>query len=138
MKVIVIVCSSILLLMGCNTQHKNKQGAKEEKTVDSSVKEKALTGIYKGIMPCADCEGIETTLKLNKDKSFVYTSLYIGKSRAVFEREGNWTIDGNVVNLSSVDYSFKVGENQMWQLDLSGNDISGVLADSYKLRKISE
>ena len=27
-------------------------------------------GTYKGILPCADCEGIETELELNSDKTY--------------------------------------------------------------------
>ena len=35
-------------------------------------------GMYKGVVPCADCEGIETTLWLD-DNNFVLITNYLGK-----------------------------------------------------------
>ena len=40
-------------------------------------------GSYSGMLPCEDCEGIQTTLTLNSDLTFIYTSQQIGKSEEI-------------------------------------------------------
>ena len=47
------------------------------------------SGIYKGVLPCADCAGIETTLQLNSDGTYDLTQNYSGKG--TFVETGKWT-----------------------------------------------
>jgi uncharacterized lipoprotein NlpE involved in copper resistance len=98
------------------------------------------SGTYKGVVPCADCEGIATSLTLNMDYSYTLISKYLGKSEELFEETGSfdWNNEGSVVILSSyqgVSKQFFVGENYVIQLDEKGEFISGVLAEQYYLRK---
>jgi len=98
-------------------------------------------GIYKGVLPCADCEGIATEVTLNDDNTYVITRLYLGKDEATFEETGTfqWTEDGNgIVLKEKVKDSptlFKVGENHLLHLDQDGEKIKGELAEMYVLRK---
>jgi copper homeostasis protein (lipoprotein) len=98
-------------------------------------------GVYHGTVPCADCEGISTVLTLARDLTFTLETVYLGKSDAAFQEKGtfSWTEDGSTVILDlDVELQptrYHVGENRLTQLDLSGNRITGELADSYVLLK---
>ena len=48
-------------------------------TGDNSYNALDWEGTYMGIVPCADCEGIEKTILLNKENTYTLTSKYLGK-----------------------------------------------------------
>lgn len=115
-----------------------------EKVVKDSHNSKTAldwSGIYKGITPCADCEGIETLIRLNKDMTFVIQTKYLGKGDGkVFEDKGTfvWDKKGESISLSGLKerpWQYKVGENKLIQLDMQGKQISGSLAENYILTK---
>lgn len=110
--------------------------------VDMHTSEISLdwNGTYKGVLPCADCEGIDTELVINKDYTFVLKSIYLGKDEAVFETKGTfkWNDEGSEITTISENKdsrSYKVGENKLWHLDSDGNIITGDLAEHYILTK---
>jgi heat shock protein HslJ len=115
----------------------------EKLLIDAHNSQTALDwqGTYKGIMPCADCEGIETKLILTKDLTFVIQTKYLGKGEAkVFEEKGNfiWDKTGGSISLLGLKgrpSQYKVGENKLIQLDMQGNAITGQLAEKYVLIK---
>lgn len=59
------------------------------------------SGIYRGVLPCADCEGIRTEIRLNADLSYEMTTQYLGKSTELFTESGrfNWDDGGNTLRL---------------------------------------
>ena len=97
-------------------------------------------GTYEGVVPCADCEGIETSIVLDYDDTFVLRTTYLGKSDEVFEQRGTvvWDERGGAIRLDvprgAVHYL--VGENVLIQLDREGNRITGDLAPRYRLAKV--
>lgn len=97
-------------------------------------------GTYTGTLPCADCEGILTTITLNPDKTFVIITTYKGKSDKAIEEKGSftWNEAGNTITITRLQdrpTQYQVGENKLTQLDMSGNKITGSLADKYVLVK---
>ena len=97
-------------------------------------------GTYTGILPCADCEGIRTTITLRDDGTFDRERLYLGKSDMPMNDSGpfSWNDAGSIVTLTASDGTtqmYQVGENQLFHLDQAGNRISGDLADRYVLRQ---
>ncbi|KIO75694.1 hypothetical protein TH53_19140 [Pedobacter lusitanus] len=98
-------------------------------------------GTYKGVVPCADCEGIETTIVLGKDLTYNVKTKYLGKSDTkVYEEKGKFTWDkaGQVITLDGIKDApnkYFVGENQLFQRDMEGKEITGALADHYILKK---
>ncbi len=108
---------------------------------DNSMTSLDWDGTYSGIVPCADCSGIETTLTLNKDMTFFIVTNYLGRNDALeetFNGTFRWDETGSKVILEGVKFApnqFKVGENRIWQLDRSGNMIEGDLSDHYILHK---
>lgn len=97
-------------------------------------------GTYKGVLPCADCDGLETTISLNENNTFVIQSQYLGKGNKIFEQHGTftWNKTGSVVLFDNVDNApnqYAVGNNTLTQLDLEGKLITGSLAKQYILSK---
>ena len=98
-------------------------------------------GTYKGVLPCADCPGIETEITLNKDETYQIKSTYLEKGEGnVFDEVGSytWKEDGNTLEFedtnSKISYYF-VSENKLIALDQEGNKITGDLAKNYELEK---
>lgn len=133
------------LLVSCN----QKKTPTEEHGVENSEMDHHnaensldLTGTYKGLLPCADCEGIETVIVLNNDKTYEITSLYLGTkgNGEEFVEQGSWDIKGNIIKLhdhtqDELVKQLKVGENYVKYLDLEGEEIKGTLAEFYILKK---
>jgi copper homeostasis protein (lipoprotein) len=97
-------------------------------------------GVYEGTVPCADCEGIATTLVIDYDNNYELKAKYLGESDEEFSHSGNftWNEKGNIITLEGVENrpsQYLVGENQLFQLDMEGERIIGELGDSYILRK---
>ena len=140
---------SLFLLAGCGESPKKKAFVSEKGTTNSTVilsdqhtSANALDwmGTYNGTVPCADCEGIETEITITKDLTFVMKTTYLGKGDQIFEEKGSftWNTAGNTILLQGLQNKpnqYFVGENKIEQLDLSGNRITGDLADKYILKK---
>jgi uncharacterized lipoprotein NlpE involved in copper resistance len=100
-----------------------------------------VEGSYKGTIPCADCDGIETEIILNKGAVFIIKTKYLGKSdKTIFVEKGiySWNEAGSIITLNGLKgkpTQYKVGENILFQLDMEGNIIDGALADKYVLKK---
>jgi uncharacterized lipoprotein NlpE involved in copper resistance len=93
-------------------------------------------GEYKGIVPCEDCDGMETSLILNFDNTFSQSLTYIGKG-GPYESKGTfeWDETGSIVILKFEDGSearYKVGEGMISLLDEYGYPIEG---GEYVLKK---
>lgn len=96
-------------------------------------------GTYKGNLPCADCESIETTIALNED-SYIKETVYKGKSSKVFKETGKftWNDAGNTITFSgsAAPNQYFVGEGVLFHLDVDGKRIEGDLASKYQLSRI--
>ncbi len=97
-------------------------------------------GTYRGTLPCADCEGIETELTINQDNTYELKTSYLGKGDQTFEEKGtfSWNEAGNTITLSEAKNrpsQYFVAENKVIQLDMAGNKISGSLSNNYILKK---
>jgi copper homeostasis protein (lipoprotein) len=97
-------------------------------------------GLYKGTLPCADCEAIEVTLAIQEDGAYYRSMHYLGKSPdPVMERgKFQWNTTGNYIRLqlpNSLVQWYQVGENVLYHLDNDGKRIEGDLAEMYVLTK---
>lgn len=97
-------------------------------------------GTYTGTIPCADCEGIRVTLRLDADLQYQLTEEYLGKSGEAAENRGTYVwdeADRTVILLvdGSAGPQYRVGNGQILQLDEFGDEITGELADQYVLSK---
>lgn len=143
-----LIAISVTILVSCSQSSRNKQTYNGTTTaIDSTFSDGHtssnsldIDGEYKGTLPCADCEGIQTTIKLNKDKSYVKQTMYLGKDGKVFEEKGlfTWNSEGNTITLSGIKNTpnqYFVGENKLTQLDMAGKKVIGNLAEKYVLYK---
>jgi copper homeostasis protein (lipoprotein) len=99
-------------------------------------------GTYRGILPCADCSGIETVVTLTDEGSFREHTRYLGRNegRTEFSREGtfDWSDDGSTVTLAGDEpHPYRVGENRLTRLALDGTPNTGALASNYVLEKVT-
>jgi heat shock protein HslJ len=99
-------------------------------------------GAYYGVTPCADCPGIATIVRLNKDMTYRIVTRYMERQQDSTEYAGafNWNDSGNVVTLEgdgkdAFPGGFFVGENTLALLDKDGQKVTGDLARNYILSK---
>lgn len=127
------ICAAMI---ACNSSNKSIQVA----TPDSHTSESPLdwAGIYSGVIPCADCEGIETELTINSDLTYTLISTYLGKEPMISDTiKGTFSWEnGNIIHLSNGHpFKFKVEEDQVRILDSAHNPVKGELAQFYALSK---
>ena len=147
---IIIVLAACLLFVSCKKEIKQVEikpdsivevGVDTLSISDNSQNSLDWQGTYKGVTPCADCEGIETEIILNLDLTYVMKTKYLGKGDGkVFEEKGSFVWDksgGNIILKGSKGgpSQYKVGENQLIQLDMDGKVIEGDIAEMFILKK---
>lgn len=125
---------AIVLVVGC-INNKKRTTAKD-KLENIELLGANIAGIYSGRLPCVDCDAISTVLELSPNHSYTLTYVYDGKSNDLFVKEGYWKIEKNKLILDGLDYKYKIESENLVQLDLSGNEITGDLAERYQLARM--
>ncbi|MCG2607735.1 copper resistance protein NlpE N-terminal domain-containing protein [Acinetobacter sp. SM34] len=154
-KIIFLLSLSSLVFTACskpdtNTHESNT--APDQPMTQATTAEPAATmsdtaetsldwpGEYKGVFPCADCQGIETELELKADKTYELKQKYLGKGKnSEFKVKGTFSFDADNPAMISLDQAgenrkFFIGENFVEARDIK----SEKLIDSkmnYKLQK---
>jgi uncharacterized lipoprotein NlpE involved in copper resistance len=144
----VIALFAIFLVAACSTPSDQPEAASNTADSAPAIADSAHNsrnaldwpGTYSGTLPCADCEGIKTTVKLNADGTFERELVYLGETGEPVRQAGSfsWNDAGSIVTLAPGDgttQKYQVGENQLFHLDQAGNRIGGELADRYVLRQ---
>ena len=132
---LVAACSVIVTgLVGCaNSSSDSPSAANQTAKYDAQ---------YQGTLPCADCDGIVTTLTLNPDGTFFMESEYLANKPVKFTQKGKYTeVEEGVVELTldnndKVYYQIEEGEAIM--LDQNRKAPTGTLADHYVLKQSSQ
>lgn len=147
---LILLCLTTLGVFSCNRATDSNERSATEGLTDvpiaktdrhNSMNGMDWSGTYKGTLPCADCEGIETTLTLNTDLSYVLVTNYLGRNDALEEEiigDFSWDEHGSEITLNNVTSGpnkYKVGESLLWHLDANGDMITGDSADHYILKK---
>lgn len=124
----ILLTMSAMILAGC--QHKLPQS--QSQTMDK---------IYTGVLPCADCSGIETTVLFNPNGKFIEQLTYLGKEeqKNTFFTTGNWTKKGTKFFLIDSDeqktyFQPSVDGKKIEYLDQEGNRIESNL--NYTLEQV--
>ncbi len=98
-------------------------------------------GTYRGVLPCADCRGIETVVILSADGTWRTQSRYLGKDGRVFAEQGSirWNAAGSTITLEGAEPAkYFVAENRLIRLARDGSRISGNLAEQYVLPRLAD
>jgi uncharacterized lipoprotein NlpE involved in copper resistance len=97
---------------------------------------------YVGTLPCDDCEGIDVSLQLNRNKTYILNAVYrytsADSSSNSTKDTGSWSQGNDTIYLRSgrteVGKYIKTG-TALIKLDDDGNRITGPLANMYILHK---
>lgn len=138
-----IVAILFVSLDSCKPKNESQQTqAQDNPVIDNAHNSKNSLewyGSYTGVIPCADCPGINIQITLNEDETYQLSYQYIDSKSTPESFSGKFTWDetGNTITLDIKDIPpyYKVGENKLIQLDMEGNPITGELADNYILTK---
>ncbi|MBK8552392.1 MAG: copper resistance protein NlpE N-terminal domain-containing protein [Ignavibacteria bacterium] len=126
MKIILITVMIFLFISGCRKEEVNNGAVVQ------------ISGSYNGIIPCADCEGINYELELKEDFTYRERMIYLGKQVRPFTLTGKWKLEGiNKVILykqSDEMSQFEFSKGDLIMLDGSGERIEGPMADKFILR----
>lgn len=150
-KVIVMAAMSLILSCGANAAAKTQitqidvqskaMVQQESKSGDGHNAYNSLdwAGYYTGVMPCADCSGIETWLKLSekKDKTFYQLSEnYLDKGSFKSSGAAQWRENGSVIDLKgkNENRALAIGENVAFFLE--SDNATPLKGSRYALRKV--
>ncbi len=133
---------AVALLLGSCGKCCKKGGDNQTQCASKEAKSEVVTakGTFFGVLPCADCAGIETTVNLNEDNSYSQTDKYLNADSTVVKEEGTFHFcsQRNIATLISSKNDttlFAVEENQIVLLGADGKKVEGELADHYVLKK---
>ncbi len=142
-KVQIITLIIALFLVSCKSNQKKTteniavdKGHTSEVTLD-------WNGTYKGLLPCASCPGILTSVKLNSDKTFEKLEYYLESKGGFLREEGTFSFikEDNKIILKSKKGAitmYAVGENRLIMLDKNGEKNTSKLAKMYELSKVAD
>ena len=102
---------------------------------------KAFAGTYAGILPCADCPGIDTTIAFTPEGGYTMGEIYQDSDSSAFATKGTWTVreDGKTLLLDPEDkqeydhWYEVVSPTELRMLDREGKPIDSKL--DYSLRR---
>ena len=135
-----IIMASMVAGLGLNSCASINGSNNSTSVGDTSQNSLDWSGVYKGIIPTADGEKLETEITLNQNNTFVLKTNNVGKSATLKESKGifTWNKAGSVVTLlglKNIPAQYKVMEGKLQQLSLLGEAITGANSDSYILTK---
>lgn len=126
---LVLMAVGTVTLAGCQSAAKNPNTAQ-------------IDNAYTGVIPCADCSGIEATLLVNQDGSYVEQLIYMGtkEGNRAFHDAGKWDVDGEKLRLTNekndLTYFAKAADGKsVTLLDLEGNPIETQM--NYTLNQVT-
>lgn len=103
---------------------------------------KAFAGTYGGMLPCADCPGIDSTIAFTPEGTYTLSETYQDADKSSFLSKGTWSVrgDGKAVLLDpedkdEYDRSFSiVSPTELRALDRQGKPLDGTQEFSLKRR----
>jgi copper homeostasis protein (lipoprotein) len=138
MKTLLASLFIFIIYMGCAPVFAESAGSQDAPLSQAHLN---LSGLFLGFYPCSDCQGIRTTLALNKNNTYVYISIYIGKSDREFIEKGKYAVtENNTLVLtprkgSTTTQQYLIEDDMLIKLDEDGNRITKDGADGYILRR---
>lgn len=128
-KILIVLMASLFFgpLMGCQNYDAAATVQPREKKMQQ----------YQGVIPCADCEGIEVTLALQQGGRYSLQERYLTPGGASLNQQGNWTRTAEKLVLISDKGEkryFRPRDSGLEMTDASGEAISTTL--NYRLQPI--
>ncbi len=137
----------IALLFACNN-NASKHAAKDSTVAKEDDNSKAeditmpeVEGVYQGVLPCADCPGISTTIQLSGDSTFLIEQVYKDRNKGgAFYSLGTWSLKDSIVSLKGIKDGpslYKATLNGLEQLDMQGKEIVSTGNQNFGLPRIA-
>ena len=82
---------------------------------------KAFAGNFSGTLPCADCPGIDSTLELHTDGTFMLMESYQERKVEPAMLEGTWTAEENGSRIR-LDPNSKSEQDRLYAVDSRDRD----------------
>jgi len=139
MKKLLLLMIVLIALTACSTSQKSV-----ESNANSHSDIVEIAGAYRGLMPCADCEGIRTEIILDERGRYNISRVYLGKRGSRFHDSGLFRYDSlsGVVELidrkGNKEGSYLYEDGNLVMLDADGNKIEGELAQMYVQERAEE
>jgi hypothetical protein len=144
-----VISLAFLGLIYLNGEQMSKEAAKKEAEIknqpqtpqgDNSRVSLDWNGIYKGVLPCLDCDSIYTTLQLNLDNTYTKEDKFYTKNKIqTFAEKGviEWSLSGDsiMLNQGSGKTYFLVGENLLYAAMHQGINVAKEDLTKYALTK---
>ncbi len=147
MKKIIVALSVLLMVVSCKTNKKNQTKTEVKQEVKQELKNNKnidFIGVYKGVLPCASCSGIETKLIVNEDLTYELHQKYLEERETPVN-----VVKGKIILFEAKEPSEKVNrfmlnnepklefviEGKILSILSDGQKIKGELAENYKLVK---
>jgi len=143
---VAVICLTAISFVSCKGGRSKNENAEHFGAMGCGTSQNALdwSGVYTAVLPCADCEGIQTTIVLNSNNTFELRTKYLGRSAEEFVQQGDfvWNEMGNIITLLGVDATvmptqYLVGETRLFQLDMDGNRMPSDVEARYTLEKVT-
>lgn len=135
---LLMIASAMMLLVSCGNRGRQAAAGSDAAVPDMHTAETSLdyTGTYTGVLPAADCPGIEVELTLRRDGNYTLNETYIDRD-SHFRTEGRYTLRDNLLTLDAADGPtfYRVEENRLRMLTADLQPVSGELAAHYVLTK---
>ncbi|PKD45014.1 copper resistance protein NlpE N-terminal domain-containing protein [Rhodohalobacter barkolensis] len=133
----ILVLLAVFILFRVNTAL--NQMNSDDQQPSQSIEE--FPTVFTGVMPCADCPGIESTV-LIEEESFTEWSHYQDRGDNLYQVDGNWSFSGDTLKLYRVEgelhKAFLYSKDQLQLLDRDLQSISSELEDQYSLTRSPE
>ena len=129
-KLIVISAIIFVIVSGCSSGPETMPDQKQVTYLTN--------GVWVGMLPCTDCEGIDYTLNLKNDFTFKQKFIFKGKDEDFVIDEGEWSFaSDSVIELDSYDYAkmFLISGKKLIMLDEYGDKFESSNEDNYSLHK---
>jgi len=128
---------SFRLFTACNQMEADMEPQSEQSDpIDS------LPSGYTGLIPCADCPGIEVYLLLEENNRFTELNWYRDRNPEPFVTDGTWHLRADTLTIYNSDLerlkTYLYGGDMITMLDGSMQRITGELSDVYVLERSQE
>lgn len=140
MKKIIVFLLVFMCCLACTYQNKGNDKLMTTRELckgKTKVIITSVTGTYKGVIPAADCPGIETTLVLNSDNTFENHMSYIDRNVILVEN-GTYEVKDDLLTLKekkgNLSY-YRIKEYQIRMLNNDKKDVEGNLSEHFVLNK---
>ena len=128
-----LLLCSLVLLAACGSSRTTK------------INQPAISpaGAWEGLLPCADCPGIDYTLTLHAGGNYEETMVYQERSVAPVTAHGAWQLDkNNVISLQAANNSgkqyFRFTGSELVMLDAAKKEIQPPRAGMFRLSRKPE